>query len=569
MAKENTASRTDIDWILRDRKVIDGLDHLGIELVSVNLYQAMLPGITNVTERARYYSFYPWTIHKCAQDGPKLRTKAAWRNWFRALDFTYAVACMAYEQELNRDLGSSVVGADRARELIKGQPPSAVIDLHGPSEVLESGSMPASGFYFKNPEGGFGQYYKGSLRELGVLREHGSASMWPDIQLTNYAGKKLAETIDQQKAFEELKVLAVQGHAQLSELARIGKTVHPGAIEPESEEAVLLRRLLFGDDSDLSQGQTPERVHWRRSSLLLMLHFVREAGVIDGDITGKFRWSSMARYLPDGRIWNIPEPLSAAVHAWGAYQRNDLLNYCLECLFYAALQEIDRVERRPAELAKVIADRAMAALPGDSGRASLPPLPSSVAEWLAVTREPDTPQGGDPWNPLSTRALADRLSAAVQGGNMEAVAALAVRVLGRLATAVDPSGAHPFAPIPTAVEMASNHDVHLRRWCDRAQSRSSEPTASFLEELILEWVIYRHLRVATRKLANQGVSTFKYRPEEGRLLLVAERLPKPTFTAPRVKQGFRVTEDLHCIRRVNGGAELSEIGKALLEAHHV
>jgi hypothetical protein len=56
MPKSDTESRTDIDWILRDRKVIDGLDHLGIELVSVNLYQAMLPGITNVTERARYYS---------------------------------------------------------------------------------------------------------------------------------------------------------------------------------------------------------------------------------------------------------------------------------------------------------------------------------------------------------------------------------------------------------------------------------------------------------------------------------------------------------------------------------
>ena len=47
-------------------------------------------------------------------------------------------------------------------------------------------------------------------------------------------------------------------------------------------------------------------------------------------------------------------------------------------------------------------------------------------------------------------------------------------------------------------------------------SRSSEDTASFLQELLLEWVICRHLRVATRKLANQGVSTFKYRPEEGR-----------------------------------------------------
>jgi hypothetical protein len=97
MAKGKGNTRTDIDWILRDRKVIDGLDHLGIELVSVNLYQAMLPGVTNVTERARYYGFYPWTIHRYAQDGPQVRSKAAWRNWFRALDFTYAVACMAYE----------------------------------------------------------------------------------------------------------------------------------------------------------------------------------------------------------------------------------------------------------------------------------------------------------------------------------------------------------------------------------------------------------------------------------------------------------------------------------------
>jgi hypothetical protein len=128
---------------------------------------------------------------------------------------------------------------------------------------------------------------------------------------------------------------------------------------------------------------------------------------------------------------------------------------------------------------------------------------------------------------------------------------------------------HPFAPIPNAVEMASNHDVHLRRWWDRAATRSEENTSQFLRELFLEWVIYRHLRVATRKLANQGVSTFKYRPEEGHLLLVAERLPGPTYTAPRVRQGFRVTEDLHCIRRTSNGAELSEIGEALLEAHHV
>jgi hypothetical protein len=567
MAKDKAELRTDIDWILRDRKVIDGLDHLGIELVSVNLYQAMLPGITNVTERARYYAFYPWTIHRFAQDGAKSRTKASWRNWFRALDFGYAVACMAYEQEINRDLGSSVVGADRARELIKGQPKSVVIDLHGPSAVLESGSIPASGFYFKNPEGGFGQYYKGSLRELGVVREHGAAT-WPDVQLSTYAGKRIAEALDKQAAFLELKELAVQGNAKLSDLSRIGKDIHPNAIAQDSEEALLLRQLMFGDDSALCQGQSPESIHWRRTSLLLMLHYLRACGSVEGDIAGKFRWSCMARRLADGKAWTIPPSLTDAVHAWGAYQRNDLLNYCLECLFFAVLQEVDRIELRPGEVARRIAERAMAGISGDADYPAFSSLPATVAGWLAASREPVVGDADIAWTPLSTRALADRLAAAVNSNDCDAIPALAARILGRLA--VDRTeGGHPFAPIPSAVEMASNHEVHLRRWWDRAESRASERTASFLEELLLEWVIYRHLRVATRKLANQGVSTFKYRPEEGRLMLVAERLPRPTYTAPRVRQGFRVAEDLHCIQRANGAAELSETGAVILEAHHV
>ena len=568
MAKKITTQDPEIDWILRDRKVIDGLDHLGIELVSVNLYQAMLPGLTNVTERARYYAFYPWTVHRYAQDGPKIRSKAAWRGWFRSLDFGYAVACMAFERERGEDLGSSVVGADLAGRLIKDEPPSAKIDLHGPSAVEESGTVPQSGAYFKNPEGGFGQYYKGPLRELGVILEHGAAT-WPDVQLSNYAGKRIAQILDKKKAFDELKELAIGGSARLSELSRIGKTIHPSAIEADSEEAAILRQLFFGDDSSLCQGQQSEHIRWRRASLLLMLQYLRQAGTIEDPLAYEFRWACVTRCLPDGRPWPIPESLSNAALAWGAYQRNDLLNYCLECIFYAALKEVDREPCRPNDLVKLLADQAMAAVPGDTDQPALPALPNKVADWVTATRLPKASPGADPWGPLSTWALADRLESAVTNDDLAVVPALAARLLGRLATDRGDCTSHPFAPIPNAVEMASNHDVHLRRWWDRAATRSEENTSQFLRELFLEWVIYRHLRVATRKLANQGVSTFKYRPEEGHLLLVAERLPGPTYTAPRVRQGFRVTEDLHCIRRTSNGAELSEVGEALLEAHHV
>jgi hypothetical protein len=473
---------------------------------------------------------------------------------------------MAYERELGQDLGSSVVGADLASNLIKNEPGSSTIDLRSPSAVAETGVVPESGAYFKNPEGGFGQYYKGPLRELGVLLEHG-ATTWPDVQLSNYAGKRIAQTLDGKQAFEELKELAIKGSARLSELSRLGKDVHPRAMEPDSEEATLLRRMFFGDDSELCQGQQSDHIRWRRQSLLLMLHYLRESSSIAGDLAYEFRWGCASRRLPDGREWIIPTALAEVARSWAAYQRNDLLNYCLECIFYAALHEVDREPQRPAELVAALTSHAMASLPSKGDHPSLPALPKTVAEFITDTRLPDAT--GDPWGAASTWAMADRLQAAAASNDMAAAMALAIRILGRLATDRGDCASQPFAPIPNAVEMASNHEVHLRRWWDRVESRAAERTSEFLNELLLEWVLFRHLRVATRKLANQGVSTYKFRPEEGRLLFVAERPPKPTYTSPRVKQGFRIMEDLHCFDRQNGTAVLSNLGATLLESHHV
>lgn len=146
------------------------------------------------------------------------------------------------------------------------------------------------------------------------------------------------------------------------------------------------------------------------------------------------------------------------------------------------------------------------------------------------------------------------------------IVALAARVLGRLATDTGTWRAHPFETIFNAEDMANKYEVHLKSWCDRATRGANQETRDFLQELILEWVLFRHLRVATRKLANQGVSTYKYRPEEGQLLFIAERPPLPTFTAPRVWQAFRILEDLHCLSRVNNFLELSADGRSILEA---
>ena len=51
----------DIGWV-EPAKPIRGLDHLGVQAPCIALYAQLLPSITNVTDRARYYSFHPWLI---------------------------------------------------------------------------------------------------------------------------------------------------------------------------------------------------------------------------------------------------------------------------------------------------------------------------------------------------------------------------------------------------------------------------------------------------------------------------------------------------------------------------
>src|SRR5688572_32836981 len=48
-------------WV-RPPQSVQGLDHLGTHAPCIDLYSRLLPGITNVTDRARYYSIYPWFI---------------------------------------------------------------------------------------------------------------------------------------------------------------------------------------------------------------------------------------------------------------------------------------------------------------------------------------------------------------------------------------------------------------------------------------------------------------------------------------------------------------------------
>ena len=47
---------------------ITGLDPLGLQITSEATYAALLPGVTNLTNRIRYYGFYCWLLDFYAEN---------------------------------------------------------------------------------------------------------------------------------------------------------------------------------------------------------------------------------------------------------------------------------------------------------------------------------------------------------------------------------------------------------------------------------------------------------------------------------------------------------------------
>src|SRR5262249_18445848 len=140
---------------------------------------------------------------------------------------------------------------------------------------------------------------------------------------------------------------------------------------------------------------------------------------------------------------------------------------------------------------------------------------ATVKDLLNAHGPDNDPRVPDLERPGSTRAWTFELSSAIDAEDIERTATLAVRLLARLGADSRINAGLPFGKCPAAPHIQTVYEIHLGTWLQRCVKRSADPIRSFISELVLEWVLFRHLRVATRKLASQGVSTFKFRPEEG------------------------------------------------------
>ncbi|HWA72806.1 MAG TPA: hypothetical protein VG937_10740 [Polyangiaceae bacterium] len=543
------APLTTVAWV-KPPEPIRGLDHLGVQAPCIALYGQLLPGITNVTDRARYYSFHPWVLWAFERRYND-HSVDAFRRVLRRAECLFALIGIRHARVMgDRDdglHGRAMVGRDQLLRIEEDASGFALDDY----AMLEGSKR-----YFKNKLGGLGQYYFGPLRDLRVLDHHGGAG-YPGYD--EQRGRKLAEAFASGVPADTFFRVLERNTTTWEEIDELEAFCPCGLRDNPAEHELLLdlflaRTELFQDDG----GTT------RRASLGLMLDLASQpARDPEYEFEGLLRGAAYTGALIDGSAWLVTPRHERVMRGWGTYQRNELLSISLQGLFAAVLHAIERDEAGKiwqASAAGDVAVRLLASFGADLKlpldvlvsrvRGALPPL----ADWRHDEHEL---QRG--WR-LQNLPLDDDTK-------LESIARESVDVLlALLARGVDEYPYGDFELDPGYFDPSEVHLLSLRH------ASRDEWTGLTVEDWIrwvaVQWGVSRHLRVALRKLRGERRDTFRIRPLEGELRVV--EAPKPVFTQPRVSRAQQILRDLCLVEYDDEGVlVLTDKGRSELEACRV
>lgn len=137
--------------------LVPGLDPLGLQVTSEAIYAAMLPGISNLTNRVRYYGFYCWLLDFYFKKEKKGNSKEQYR-FIRRAELMIAIIMQSQKKEVQQIAGSNFASyllntiEENYFDLAKGA------DRDNTEKV-----------YWKYPSGAFGQYYYGAMQALSLV----------------------------------------------------------------------------------------------------------------------------------------------------------------------------------------------------------------------------------------------------------------------------------------------------------------------------------------------------------------------------------------------------------------
>ncbi len=310
-----------------------GRDPLGLARVHDRITEWLVPGITTQTHRARYYSYYLWAVGDVnAIDAPGRRHE--FEEGMRRREAGFVLACLA---DHDGDGPAALVGVRQGERRWRSQ--------------FQSGSFRTD--FQPLPSmlaGGYGQYYGGSLYNLGLVHTPVEAN---GVDRLTPLGQTIAAAFSVAVADTEYIKEGMQGLPELGLATAQDYGKHACLCRLRSAtKADLgpLTDLFFG----MGEHNRPEAVP-RRETLLLCLDAVSAAnkhkievakGAFDALVVSCCAFYGHLLRGKRSVRYGAPKPLTTCAQRWRWLELHRYTSYALERLLSALLTRLNDAQKR-------------------------------------------------------------------------------------------------------------------------------------------------------------------------------------------------------------------------------
>ena len=307
---------------------VRGRDPLGIQNSSISVYSILLPGMTNLTLRLRYYGFYLWLLeeyHNLPSDNYFKQNVRGQYNFIRRAELL-----LSYFMVNKFPTEQSIVGSNFAFKYSSDLEKKGFYNIAlGADKFAETIK---NSVYWDYTSGAFGQYYVGSLMALQLV----------DIKTGGYfertkKGKELAqvyrETIEDKKAIELFLKRIHEGKLYAKDLDILIDFALNKDLTETSEEAFYLN-LLLDNDGEKFINTKGILSNQRKDTIELFLTYLAANDVKDA-------WKDFPLTIYNAYLKNHTEIKNDASLGWYYYYLNELVHFSLETIFWGMLVQME------------------------------------------------------------------------------------------------------------------------------------------------------------------------------------------------------------------------------------
>ncbi len=501
-----------------------GRDPLGVQNSSITTYGRLLPGLTNLTLRLRYYGLYLWLLSVYDKQTPK-RSESKLNGHYNFI--RRAELIIAFIMRKNHPDELSIIGSDytNKREGDINEVGFYNIKLGADKNINTiKGSV-----YWDYPSGALGQYYAGSLMALNLIETSNKFFIIQD------EGKKLANAFElsihesQRSKFLEIINTGRLYEEDINQLDAFSI----GNIILNSAEWHYYQKMLLDIDGIAIMDNTGITTSLRRETITLYLEYIEKNDV-------EFNERSFITWQ---YILNLNERQNDASFGWYYYFINEAFHIALETVFWSMLVQLDGKEQKVDKFIKELKD-----------------LVTTSSSNLFGT-EPDTPV----------------LELIISNENLDLVKEIQILENEVKSTAnIDVAIARAFKLMYMIYQLNNDRIVEIIEFEKKykiswQKGRVSEnlnlyienslnaPFSSFVEETIKR-ILNDHVNTAYRKMGNGESNLLKFIIEDG--IISHVQTMDPRHTSPRLRTISNFLKDLKLVDTNNN---LTRHGKDFLK----